>query len=173
MNRDFQFDEGRRNQLEHLAAKGWLVELPPPEDRERLPVADDSHTGSLERRARAWLHVNCAHCHSPGGSARTSGLDLRFDQSDPAKFGTWKSPVAAGHGSGGRPYDIVPGEPDESILVFRMESDDPSIRMPSVGRNLVPIEAVALIREWIEEMPKEWQRSLPGRPRSRSSPASR
>jgi hypothetical protein len=80
---------------------------------------------------------------------------LRFTQSDPAKFGVWKSPVAAGHGSGGRDYDIVPGEPDKSILLFRIESNDPSIRMPNVARSLVPTEAVALIRDWIAEMPRE------------------
>ncbi len=45
----------------------------------------------------------------------------------------------------GRAYDIVPGHPDKSILLYRMESDYPSIRMPSVGRNIAPAEAVALI----------------------------
>lgn len=154
MNRDFPFADGSANQLEYLAAHHLLAGLP-DEDRARLPDAFDPSTGSLDERAHAWLHVNCAHCHSPYGTARTSGLDLRFDQQDPAKFGLWKAPVAAGHGSGGRQYDIVPGKPDESILLYRMESKDPSIRMPNVARNLVPEEAVSLIREWIASMPAE------------------
>ena len=70
-----------------------------------------------------------------------------------AKFGFWKAPVAAGKGSGGRKYDIVPGRPDESILLFRMESQDPGILMPSVGRTLVHTEAVAMVREWIQGLP--------------------
>lgn len=155
MNCDFPFTDGTSNQLDYLAARHWLKGLPAPNDRERLPVSDDPTTGSLDQRAHAWLHVNCAHCHSPFGTARTSGLDLRFNQSDPSKFGVWKSPVAAGHGSGGRNYDIVPGAPDQSILLYRMQSQDPSIRMPNVARSLVPDEAVSLIREWIAAMPTE------------------
>jgi len=154
MNRDFVFANRKANQLEYLASKQWLVNLPTSDKRDRMPVSDEPKTGSLDQRAHAWLHVNCAHCHSPLGTARTSGLDLRYSQSDPSKFGLWKSPVAAGHGSGGLEYDIVPGEPNESILLYRMRSQDPSIRMPNVARNLVPTEAVALIQEWIAAMPK-------------------
>ena len=33
--------------------------------------------------ARAYLDVNCAHCHQPGGGASNSGLDLRWEQDDP------------------------------------------------------------------------------------------
>jgi hypothetical protein len=71
---------------------------------------------------------------------------------NPAKFGVNKIPVAAGHGSGGRSFDIVPGKPDESILLYRIESEDPGIAMPSVGKSLVPVEAAALIRAWIEQL---------------------
>ncbi len=155
MNREFNFPTGTKNQLEHLASKHGIDGLPPIKDLDSMPVADDPTTGDLDRRAHAWLHVNCAHCHSPKGTARTSGLDLRYSQKNPAKFGLWKSPVAAGHGSGGREYDIVPGEPDKSILLFRIQSTDPSIRMPNVARNMVPNEATELIREWIAAMPDE------------------
>ena len=64
-----------------------------------------------------------------------------------------KPPVATGRGSGGLPYDIVPGSPDTSILVYRISHDEPEIRMPELGRNLVQDEAVALIRAWIAAMP--------------------
>ncbi|MCA9200245.1 MAG: right-handed parallel beta-helix repeat-containing protein, partial [Planctomycetales bacterium] len=109
LNRSFEYTGGHANQLSHLAKLGQLAGL--PDQVETFPVADDSATGSLHDRAKAWLDVNCAHCHSPHGTARTSGLDLRFDQTDPSKYGVWKSPVAAGHGSGGHDYDIVPGQP--------------------------------------------------------------
>ncbi len=155
MNCDFTFTSGRANQLDYLAEMGLLTGLPPVSDRQRMPVSNDPQTGSLDERSRAWLHVNCAHCHSPLGTARTSGLDLQYSQADPSKFGIWKAPVAAGHGAGGREYDIVPGKPDESILLFRVESEDPSIRMPNVARNLVPIESAKMIREWIAGMPKD------------------
>ena len=153
MNCDFEYADGSQNQLEFLASQGSLKGL--TKEQPAMPVAFDSSSGSLDERARAWLHVNCAHCHRPSGTARTSGLDLSFTQTDDAKYGFWKSPVAAGHGSGGNDYDIVPGKPHKSILLFRIESDDPSIRMPNVARNLVPVEAAQLIRDWIASMPKD------------------
>lgn len=143
------------NQLEVMVRSHLLEGVPAHGDLEKMPVFDDQSSGSLDERARAWLDVNCAHCHSPTGSARTTGLDLRWDQQDPAKVGFWKSPVAAGQAAGGRQFDLVPGKPDESIVVFRMESDQLGVVMPSLGRRLVHDEGVALIREWIESMPEE------------------
>ncbi len=152
LNRDYDFAQGTENQLDYLARIGMLTEKPATAAIETLVRFDDPDSGTIDQRARAWLEVNCAHCHSPAGTARTSGLDLRRNQSDPAKFGVWKTPVAAGHGSGGHDYDIVPGSPDKSILMFRLESTDPSIMMPNVSRRLVPAEGAALIREWIRQM---------------------
>ncbi len=152
LNGVWDHGHGPVNQLADWTKRGLLAETPALPEIETLPVMDHHQTGSVSQRARAWLHVNCAHCHNPNGSARTSGLDLRLTQRDPAKFGVNKVPVAAGHGSGGRSYDIVPGKPDESILLYRIESDDPGIAMPSVAKNLIPVEAAALIRQWIEQL---------------------
>jgi len=49
-------------------------------------------------------------------------------------------------------FDLVPGEPERSILLFRMESTAPKVMMPQIGRDLVHEEGVALIREWIGSM---------------------
>jgi uncharacterized repeat protein (TIGR03806 family) len=143
----------RDGQLEALIAAAALTGAPTdPATWPMTPVFDDPATGDVEARARAWLDVNCAHCHNPTGPARTSGLDLTASQTDPSKYGVCKPPVAAGGGSGGRSYSIVPGEPDASILVYRIESTAPDVKMPELGRNLVHDEGVALIREWINGM---------------------
>ncbi len=140
---------GVANQLVDWVKRGVLKGAPTVDQRPVLAVFDDPNSGSLDHRARAWLEVNCAHCHNPKGSARTSGLDLTTTQQDPGRYGVFKSPVAVGKGAGGRRYDIVPGKPDESILMFRMESEEPGARMPNLGRNLVHEESNSLIREWI------------------------
>lgn len=146
-------DHGSLSQLDSWIRRDVLRGAPSSGSLPALAVWDDPGSGSLDQRARAWLEVNCAHCHNPTGSARTTGLDLRTAQQDPAKLGVFKSPVAVGKGSGGRMYDIVPGKPDESILTFRLESDQPAARMPSLGRNLVHHESAELVREWIRSMP--------------------
>lgn len=153
LNGTLDYGTGRENQLTHWAANGLLAGL--PDDHTEIPkiaVWNDPTTGSVEDRARAWLDINCAHCHNPHGPASTSGFFLDIAQEDPAVYGVFKSPVAAGRGSGNRAFDIHPGKPDESIIVYRIDSSDPGIMMPEVGRVLIHEEGVALIREWIEGM---------------------
>jgi uncharacterized repeat protein (TIGR03806 family) len=151
LNGNLDYADGPDNQLAHWTKLGYLHGVP-SEQLPRLPVWNDPSTGGLEQRARAWLEMNCAHCHNPAGPGRTSGLDLRYTQDDPGKVGLWKTPVAAGRGSGGRLFDIVPGKPDESILMYRLESTEPGIMMPELGRRLTDTAGVALVRQWIEQL---------------------
>ncbi|MEX0937444.1 MAG: SO2930 family diheme c-type cytochrome [Pirellulales bacterium] len=152
LNRDFAYAGGIENQFQHWEKAGVLARAPAPADAPRLAVWDDPESGTLDERARAWLEINCAHCHHPDGPAANSGLDLMASQTNPTEFGVLKSPVAAGRGSGGLLYDIVPGKPDASILMLRIESTDPDIMMPELGKRLIHEEGVALVREWIAAM---------------------
>lgn len=150
LNRDFAYAEGSENQLAHLARIGYLTGAPDPRQAPRNANAEDAAHATLEDRARAYLDVNCGHCHSPTGAAITSGLWLEASVSDRLKLGFCKQPVAAGKGTGGHLYDIAPGHADASVLVFRMDSDDPSVMMPELGRSVVHREGVQLIRQWID-----------------------
>ena len=145
-------DEGEMNQLEKWQQEGWFEHYPGLEKAPKIAVWDDPATGSLDARARAWLDINCAHCHNPKGPASTSGFFLDIHQEDPAVYGVMKTPIAAGRGSGGRDYDIVPGKPNKSILYYRLVSTDPGIMMPELGRKMAHKEGIALIRQWIKEM---------------------
>ena len=152
LNRDFTYSSGEENQLAYWTRNGLLEGAPTPETAPRVPIWDDPASGSVDERARAYLEINCAHCHNPGGPGRTSGLDLTWGPRRPRELGIFKSPVAAGRGTGDRRFGIVPGRPDESILFYRLLSLDPGIMMPELSRRLVHEEGVALIRQWIEEM---------------------
>lgn len=138
----------QKNQLEHWHERGLMKDFAVGQLPPRV-VWDDPTTGTLNDRARAYLDANCAHCHSRKGSANTSGLFLDLYEQNPAHLGVMKAPVAAGRGAGNLQYDIVPGEPGKSILIFRMRTNDPAVAMPEIGREQVHDEGVALIEEWI------------------------
>ena len=106
----------------------------------------------LDSRARAYLDGNCAHCHNPVGPADTSGLDLTLGATSALALGRCKPPIAAGSGTGGRLFSIVPGKADASIMPHRMASTDPGAMMPELGRTLAHAEGVALISDWIDAM---------------------
>jgi uncharacterized repeat protein (TIGR03806 family) len=154
LNRDYAYHDGSQNQLSYWTEHQALSGAPAPEEAPRLAVWDDPSTGSLDERARAWLEINCAHCHNPDGPARNSGLELFASETNPAKWGVFKTPVAAGRGTGGHQFDIVPGHPDDSILMFRILSQETGIMMPELGKRMIHTEGVELVREWIAAMPE-------------------
>jgi uncharacterized repeat protein (TIGR03806 family) len=152
LNGDFTYQSGTENQLKYWQKVGLLTNLPDLKDCPKIATWNKPETGTLEERARAWLDINCAHCHNPKGPAMTSGLNLSIYETNPTALGFNKSPVAAGRGSGNRDYDIVKGNPDKSILIYRMESTDPGIMMPEVGRKTTHKEGVELVRSWIKSL---------------------
>ena len=147
LDRVFPGDGGEINQLRRLVAAGYLTGVP----QQGVPHnADwqDSRAGVVAE-ARAYLDINCSHCHSQFGAARTSGLWLDAGTSDPRVLGMCKPPVAAGRGTGDRSFDVVPGHPERSIMPFRLASTDPGIMMPELGRTLVHHEGVELVARYI------------------------
>lgn len=151
LNRDVVADGERQNQLLFWKHRGLLAGVPDIGMVARLPAWDDEEA-ELNDRARAYLDANCAHCHSRSGPANTSGLFLKVFESDPARIGVMKTPVAAGRGASDLRYDVVPGKPEQSILLFRMKSNDPGIAMPELGREQLHEEGIKLIEEWIRRM---------------------
>ena len=140
---------GIASPLEQMVQRGWLSAeqvFPRSESWQNL-------SASLDDRALAYLNMQCGHCHNPEGAADTSGLILDSSQTLAINRGVCKPPVAAGGGAGDLRYAIVPGQPEESILLYRMRSDKPDEMMPELGRSLIHSEGVDLISRWIEEMP--------------------
>lgn len=152
LNRDLDYPEGRFNQLTYWSKIGILSGAPDPARAPKQPIWNDLSTGSLDARARAYLEVNCAHCHSPQGSASNTGLYLTDLETDPMRIGFCKTPVSAGKASAGMLFDAVRGHPELSILAHRMASDEPKIMMPEIGRTIVHQEGVQLIRDWLASL---------------------
>ena len=87
----------------------------------------------------ALIATRCLECHS--GAEPSGNLDL-----------TRHEGLERGGDSG---TSVIPGKPDESILMFRLETEEPGARMPSLARNLIHEESNQLIREWILSMPAD------------------
>lgn len=121
------------------------------------------HIGVLNRRAsvpplpalgsaapaqaigRAYIHANCSNCHRPGE-------EERFD-------GRWTTPFAsqglcnvvpsADTFGDDRNRLILPGNPNRSIVVRRLSTPDPGLRMPPLGTTIEHTAAVTAISDWI------------------------
>ena len=148
LNRDYAYAAGAENQLAHLSKLGYLSGW---SDAGATPRNADwrDMSAPLDARARAYLDINCGHCHNPKGPANTTALDLTIFGATDRFLGVCKPPVAAGRGTGDHFFDIVPGKPDDSILPYRMLSSEPGVMMPEQGRTTTHREAVTLIKDWI------------------------
>lgn len=152
LNRDYEYADGKDNQLTRWTKAGFLKNAPSPGNAPRIADWMDSVHYTVDQRSRAYIEMNCGHCHNPEGPAYTSGLLLNIENQNMEHLGFCKAPVAAGKATGNRLFDIVPGKPNESIFIFRMETNDPGMRMPEVGRSIVHREGLDLITRWISEM---------------------
>lgn len=150
---NFDFDKGGTvvNQLKALDDAG-MFDAPLPELATLPALSSPTGSDPFEDRARSYLHANCSHCHRPGGGGGLSGLVLLKWETEATKNGVCKGTVAAGAGTGSLQYDVVPGKPEESIMIYRMSSTDPEIKMPEIP-NLTPDKmGIELISQWIASL---------------------
>jgi parallel beta-helix repeat protein len=152
LNQDNEYEGVTVNQLRYMEQQGVLVGVPADlATIDTVPDWEDT-AANLEDRAKGYLDINCAHCHRPSGFASNSALFTDYWRDVDTSYGICKTPVAAGSGSGGFQYDIVPGDASTSIMHFRMDSNEPDVLMPEIGRTIIHDEGVALIEEWINSM---------------------
>lgn len=146
--------------LESLVAEGRLTGAPdlstivPAVDWSAVEARgiDDLTPEEVRQATRDYLHVNCAHCHSPDGiEGRTSQFFLHRSNEDPFHLGVCKRPGSAGEGGEDREFDIVPGDPEQSILWYRTATEDVGAMMPDIGRSLTHHSGADLIWRWIAE----------------------
>jgi uncharacterized repeat protein (TIGR03806 family) len=160
LNRDHDYggDVGVVNQIDRFAALGLFTSAPPPM-ASRTTLVDPFGSSDLTTRVRSYWDGNCAHCHSKGGYASSSALLLDFPSTDPASnpsanWGICKHPTSSPFNCAST-YDVVPGAPDQSIMVCRVGSTDSKYKMPLLGGNLVHAEGLSLIRDWIASLPAD------------------
>jgi putative heme-binding domain-containing protein len=141
---DLRTPEAPGRQLDLLTRLG----LTPEEPRFADPYGPH---GTLETRARSYLHVNCSVCHrynSGGGVPSYMNMDLPLKESNLVDF----KPV---QGDLGLPDArvIAPGDPERSALLYRMATAGRG-HMPYLGGRLIDDRGVLLMRDWIASGPR-------------------
>lgn len=136
------------NFIDYLSEAGYLTTTQSSSNSPTLYSLDDD-TATLEQRARSYLHSNCSGCHRP--NAVFADMDLRFSTSF-ADTDTCGVNATVGDLGVSGAQRIAPGNPDASVMLLRMETDDPDERMPTLGTNVEHEAATALIRSWISSL---------------------
>ncbi len=149
LNIIYNYNSGAENQLEKLVNLGYL-ENSLPTNIDVLPSYNDTDE-SLELRVRAYLDINCAHCHSE--ETHCAYRPMRFGFTDTQDYSNIGVCVDADTDLGFNLGHIVePGDARNSVLHFRINSTEPSNRMPLLGRVSIHTEGVELIENWINSI---------------------
>jgi putative heme-binding domain-containing protein len=166
LNRDHDYDGVTDNQLRAFKHAGLITLFHRDGDKEwslssipSLRLVDPYDTRQdLDKRARSYLQVNCAHCHQFGAGG-TADLEFRYDVPiDRTKTlevrptqGTFGIPAA---------HILSPGDPYRSVLYYRMAKLGGG-RMPHIGSECVDEPGLRLMRNWIRQLPgRKHERAL-------------
>jgi uncharacterized repeat protein (TIGR03806 family) len=141
--------ETNENQLDRLERLGILDA---PLGQRLPPLATPTGTaGTVEDRARSYLHANCSFCHRPDGDLPFP--DFRFTRPfDFTKMSVCDAlPLKGDVGAGANARLLVPGHPEYSVISLRMK-DLGLARMPMIASYRVDEEGVALLDAWISSV---------------------
>lgn len=144
--------------LSKLAEQGLLSPAP---GRTSLSIGDDG-TGRAAP-ALGWIHINCGvSCHNSNTTSSAGsliGMRLRLDamQLDgrpPGSFDPIVTTVNVLETSIFWPGQtrIVPGSPDNSLLVQLISRREAGNQMPPLGSQIVDMADVAIVRQWVQGM---------------------
>ena len=118
-------------------------------------VAQEVHELSFEKHVQPILSNHCFNCHGLDEETRAGGLRLDLSES------------ALGKGESGLTA-IVPGAPDRSELIARINSHDPDIQMPPAStKKPLSEEQKQILQQWIAEGAEfsvHWAFQTPTRP---------
>ena len=116
----------------------------------------DENAG-LQHRSRSYLAANCSHCHSENGrlnGATFSAVDFTYTSvNQPIVYDTMQSNIP------GHDYARVlfTQRTERSAIVYRMEErQDTSKQMPNLGTHIKDVEAINVIKQWIDSLPDNW-----------------
>ena len=157
LNGDFEYTDsaGEPFAANQLATWGQLglLDRPigghPSADYPQLAnLSDESQP--VEKRIRSYWDSNCSMCHN--AESPIPSWDARYSTTL-EKQGVIGAESYAGPRSDGLRL-ITPGDPDRSLMVLRVASTDPRMRMPPLLRNAVDTEYLDLLRSWIAALPR-------------------
>ncbi len=142
--------------LDELVARE-LVSVPPPAPID-LPGTPE------QADALGYLHANCGHCHNPNSKQANLGMELwqKSGQLGSVEETTaYLTNVGLDTQSSQKPLDeppvrVVPGDPEQSAVYWRMVQPpvfpgmpEGGVHMPLIGTEITDDLGVQLVEDWI------------------------
>lgn len=149
LNLTYSFEDGVKNQLQKLIDMNYLEDNLPSDIQTMVKWDDTSQP--LHERVRSYVDVNCAHCHMEEAHCAYRPIRFNYDSTDEdVNLGICVEPDT--NLGQGLTHIVSPSHFLRSVMYYRINSTDESVRMPLLGRTLVHEEGVQLVYDWIESL---------------------
>ena len=149
LNSIYNYGDEEVNQLEKLVSFGYLNSIETSGINTLVNWSDSSQP--LDLRARSYLDINCAHCHSDNTHCSYRPIRFAFnDTENPENLGICMVPDEEVDPT--LSHIVSPGRSERSVISYRLRSTNESIRMPLIGREIPHDEGIQLIEEWINSL---------------------
>jgi uncharacterized repeat protein (TIGR03806 family) len=149
LNKIITYSDGAFNQLEKWNSAGYLGSI----NTETINTVVDwtDETQSLRDRVRAYVDMNCAHCHRQGSHCDYRPIRLAWNETtNDSNLGICVNPDEFVNPQ--LTKIISRGNPLRSMMYYRINTTTEQYRMPLLGRTLIHEEAVALLEEYIDSL---------------------
>jgi len=130
LNKPILAHSGLVNQLEDFERKGLFKLDKDISSILKLPDYSDNSI-PLEQRSRAYLEINCAHCHNPTGWASQKSILLNY----------------------AAPLQMTNISVRRNDILGRMKTSG-QFHMPKLGTTIIDNEGLAMIEKYLSSLPK-------------------
>lgn len=154
LNLSYEYSDETENQLTKWQEVGFLENGFSLPSVQNTVINYDDETQSIDKRARAYFDINCAHCHTEGGHC--SYRPMRFAYEDTFNNNTNMGVCVDTEDMQDFPPAlakiVTPGNTTKSMLYYRVNTTNEAYRMPLHGRTLIHDEGVEMIADWINSL---------------------
>ena len=151
LNSTYAFADGLQNQLQKWIDVGYLEDNIPTNINTVVDYRDTSQ--DLETRVRSYVDINCASCHRDEGHCNYRPMRFAFSENNLLEnLGVCVTPDQMLSNLSLDQKLIKPGDPENSVIYYRLNVTAEEERMPLLGRSIIHNDGVGLLRDWINSL---------------------
>lgn len=156
LNFNYSYQTSTQNQLTKWIEQGYLENnfTLPNENNTTVDYNDTSK--SLEKRARSYVDINCAHCHQNGKHCDYRPMRFAFNETGNANgltnMGVCVDTEDMQNFAPALGKIVTPGNINRSMMYYRLNTTNETYRMPLHGRTIIHEEGLNLIGQWINSL---------------------
>jgi uncharacterized repeat protein (TIGR03806 family) len=156
LNFNYSYETSTQNQLTKWIEQGYLENnfTLPNENNTTVDYNDTSK--SLEKRARSYVDINCAHCHQNGKHCDYRPMRFAFNETGNANgltnMGVCVDTEDMQNFAPALGKIVTPGNINRSMMYYRLNTTNETYRMPLHGRTIIHEEGLNLIGQWINSL---------------------